>query len=100
HRTDGSLVRGQLTAFDPATNLFTVRDGRGDTRVAADQITSVFLSPVTNATGPAPTVRALYQDGTQLSGELTCIDDRHLSLVSQGIREPLQLPVTELRSDR
>jgi thiol-disulfide isomerase/thioredoxin len=98
-RADGSLIRGQLTAFDPVANLFTVRDSQGETtRVAADQISSVFLSPVMNATGPAPAFRVVYQDGTQFSGTLSGIENGHILLESHGIRQPLRLPIAELRS--
>jgi thiol-disulfide isomerase/thioredoxin len=100
HRTDGSIVYGQLTAFNATTAQFTVHDGDVETRVAADQITSIFLSPPSNplAPGPARQIRAVYQDGTQLSGTATRIDDDRLSLTNDSIREPLRLPLAELRS--
>ena len=35
HRTDGSIVYGLLTAFDPTAKEFTVRDGATETRGGA-----------------------------------------------------------------
>src|SRR5439155_5843405 len=36
--------------------------------------------------------------GTRLSGELTRVGEDHLSMISPGIREPLSLPLSQLRS--
>lgn len=96
HRTDGSIVYGQLAAFDPATKQFTVRDGNEETKVAADQLASMFLSPPDDEAPRA--FRAFYLDGTRLSGELTSIADDHLRLTCPAIQEPLRLPLSELRS--
>ncbi len=97
HRADGSIVYGQLVAWDSGAKQFTVRDGTGETRVAADEISSVMLSPPENASPPRA-FRAVYQDGTQLSGELTRVNDDHLLLTSPGIQEPLRLPLSGMRS--
>ncbi len=100
HRIDGSIVYGRLAAFDSTAGQFTMRDGETETRVAADRIASVFLSPPPDPSAPAPLrqLRAVYQDGTQLSGTVTRIDEGHMSLTSDGIREPLRLPTADLRS--
>lgn len=96
HRADGEILYGQLAAFDAESKQFTVRDGNEETKVAADQIASVFLSPPDNDV-PRP-FRAFYFDGTRLSGELTSIADDHLRLISPAIQEPLRLPLSDLRS--
>ncbi len=96
HRTDGSIVYGKLAGFDAGTKQFAVRDGSEETKVAADQIASVFFSAPDDTASRA--IRAVYQDGTQISGELTQIDDDHLRLTRSGIQEPLRLPLSELRS--
>ena len=96
HRTDGSIVYGQLAAFDADKKQFTMRDGNDETQVAADQIASVFLSPPDDEA--ARPFRAIYLDGTRLSGELTTIADDHLRLTNPAIQEPLRLPLSELRS--
>ncbi len=96
HRTDGSIVYGQLSAFDPDAKQFTVRDGNDETKVAADQISSVFLSPPDNEIARA--FRVVYLDGTRLSGDLTSIAEDHLRLTNPAIQEPLRLPLSELRS--
>ncbi len=96
HRTDGSIVYGQLAGFDATKKQFTVRDGDAETQVAADQISSVFLSPPDDEAARA--FRAVYLDGTRLSGELTSIADDHLRLTNPAIQESLKLPLSELRS--
>ncbi len=96
HRADGSVVYGQLSAFDPEAKQFTVRDGDNETKVAANQIASVFLSPPEEDATRA--FRAFYLDGTRLSGDLMSVGDDHLQLTSPAIREPLRLPLSEIRS--
>jgi thiol-disulfide isomerase/thioredoxin len=96
HRADGSILYGQLAAFDAAAKQFTVRDGDNETKVAADEIASVFLSPPADDAPRA--FRAFYLDGTRLSGELTSIADDHIRLTNPAIQEPLRLPLSELRS--
>lgn len=96
HRTDGSIVYGQLAAFDAVSKSFTVKDGDNETKVAADQLASVFVSPPGDeAVRP---FRAFYLDGTRLSGELTRIADDYLGLTCPAIQEPLRLPLSEVRS--
>ncbi len=96
HRTDGSIVYGQLAAFDAEKKQFTVRDGNDETQVAADQIAGVFLSPPNEEASRS--FRVIYLDGTRLSGELTSIANGQLGLTNPAIQEPLKLPLSELRS--
>lgn len=99
HRTDGSIVYGQLVAYDASSKQFTVREGTDETRVAADEIASLFLSPPDEPDDSTRRqLRAVYLDGTRLSGKLTRIDDDRLHLTCPAVREPLILPMFELRS--
>jgi thiol-disulfide isomerase/thioredoxin len=43
-------------------------------------------------------VRVVYHDGSRFSGKLTRMEDTHLSLTCPAIKEPLCLPLTEVRS--
>ncbi|MBI5759549.1 MAG: TlpA family protein disulfide reductase, partial [Planctomycetales bacterium] len=96
HRNDGSTVYGKIAAFDATAKQFVVRDGERETKVPADQIASVILSPPYDM--PPRAFRTVYQDGTQVSGELSRVANDHLRLTSPGIQEPLRLPLDELRS--
>jgi thiol-disulfide isomerase/thioredoxin len=107
HRTDGSIVYGRLAAFDPKSKQFTVRDGMRETLVEQDAIADVFLSPslpVGKASTDAAagtsnrTLRVVYRDGSRFSGTLKRIEETHLTLTCPGVREPLRLPLAELRS--
>ncbi|HLJ97120.1 MAG TPA: hypothetical protein VKU02_28405, partial [Gemmataceae bacterium] len=107
HRTDGSIVYGQITGFDPDSKQFTFRDGKTETRIEQAAILDVFLAPSvavakapadTAAGSPKGTVRAVYRDGWRISGTLTRIEDTHLTLNSPGVKEPLRLPLAGLRS--
>ncbi len=96
HRTDGSIVYGQVTGFDAQSKQFTVTEDKQETKFDAAQLASAFLSPPSEDKPRA--FRVVYQDGTRLSGELTEIGDAHLRLTSLSIREPMTLPVASLQS--
>jgi thiol-disulfide isomerase/thioredoxin len=110
-RTDGTVITGQLTAYDPKLKQFTVRDGDKETLVPHDAVADVFLSPTlyappappgapagVPADKPARTLRVAYHDGTWFSGRLTRIEDTHVSLTSPDVKEPLRLPLDGVRS--
>ena len=43
-------------------------------------------------------IRAVYQDGSRVSGELVKVEDGVLAFTVPGIQEPLRLPLAGLRS--
>jgi thiol-disulfide isomerase/thioredoxin len=102
HRTDGSIVYGQLTGYDAKQKEFTIRDGATETRVKQEAIADVFLSPTlysrtTPTAASESAVRVAYHDGTSVGGKITRLEDTHVSLTCPGIREPLRLPLAGLR---
>jgi peroxiredoxin len=97
HRIDGSIAYGQVAGFNAATREFLLRSDDGDRRIAADLTDSVILS-LTDDPRPPRSIRAMYQDGAQLSGELQRVDGGALVLAVPGIDDPLHLPVDGLRS--
>ena len=99
HRPDGSIVYGQVLRYDPSSKEFVLREegkDKGETRVAADAIASLFLSPQAEE-GPRA-IRASYQDGTRLSGDLVKVEGGSLVVSVPGFEAPLRLPVAGLRS--
>jgi peroxiredoxin len=99
HRTDGSIVYGQLTAFDPKAQQFTFRNGGSDTVIGKDAFADIFLP--TAAKQPAAAARALrivYADGSRLSGLPTRIEDDHVTLTAPGLKEPIRLPLAGARA--
>src|SRR5262249_31253635 len=107
HRTDGSVVYGHITAYDPKSKQFTIRDGMTQTFVKQDEIADMFLSPGLFA-GKAPAdsiagmperaLRVAYGDGSRSSGTPSRIEDGHLTLACPGVKEPLRLPLGGVRS--
>ena len=97
HRGDGSTVYGQLLRYDDASKEFVVREeGKGESRVAAEGVASVFLAP---AADEAPRgVRASFADGSRVSGELKKVEGGALLVDVPGIEGSLRLPVAGLRS--
>src|SRR5207244_842404 len=84
-----------------------IRDDAKETVVPQDAMTDVFLSPgqlVGNGSTDAVagrssrSLRLVYRDGSRVSGTLTRIEDTHLTLTCPGVKEPLRLPLAELRS--
>ena len=96
HLTDGSIEYGQVTGYDAAARQFVVRGKAGDSRVSADSLDSAFLS-FPAETDPAA-ARALFHDGTQVSGAVVKVANGNLWIKSAAIREPLRLAVAGLRS--
>src|SRR5207245_8459955 len=82
-------------------------NGTMKTLVEHHAIADVFLSPapVVGSASADPvagasnrTLRITYRDGSRLTGTLTRIEDTHLTLTCPGVKEPLRLPLAELRS--
>jgi len=99
-RMDGSVVYGQLVAYDAKLKKFTLREGKTETLVNQGAVADVFLSASLNVpTASADrTLRVVYHDGSRFSGKLTRIEDTHLSLTCPGVKEPLRLPLAGVRS--
>jgi len=96
HRADGSIEYGNVTKFDPATKEFVVRGETGESRIAQGKMTSVFLSqPIEE---PSRSIRAIYQDGARLSGDLEKVEKGPIWLKVPGIKDSLGLPIAGLRS--
>jgi hypothetical protein len=96
HRADGSIIHGQLTGFRAALKEFHLKTEQGESRVPENQVSSVFLS-VPQDEAPRM-IRAVYQDGSRVSGNLDKVEDAVLALTVPGIQEPLRLPLAGLRS--
>jgi thiol-disulfide isomerase/thioredoxin len=106
-RTDGSVVYGRLTAYDPESKELTVRDGATETLVKQEAVADVFLAPAllvtetltdTPAELSKPMLRLVFSDGSRVSGTLTRIEDAHVTLSGHGVVESLRLPLVGLRS--
>ncbi len=125
HQADGKIIYGQVTAFDPQSNTFTVKQDETAITIDAGNVSDVFLSPIvateppdpsTDATtktppdGPASeqvasapaqpivTSKIVCQDGSQFSGQLTGIRNGAIQLTCQNIDEPLDIPLNAVRS--
>jgi len=69
HRADGSIVYGQLAAFDPESKRFTFRATGADTVVAHEAIADIVLAPVrSQARSAAPRGKV---NGPDVSGRLS-----------------------------
>lgn len=125
HQTDGKIIYGQVTAFDPQGNTFTLKQNETTIEIDADTVSDVFLSPIvateprepsTDATAKTPSdsppsqqgnvspdqatiiSKIICQDSSQFSGHLTGIQNGNVQLSCQNIDEPLEIPLKEIRS--
>jgi peroxiredoxin len=96
HKSDGSIVYGQVTRFDAASREFFVKSGTAETRIAPEKISSVFLSLPGDEKPQG--LRAVYQNGSRYSGELQKVEKGALVLKVPGLADALRLPVAGLRS--
>ena len=96
HRSDGSIVYGEIRGFDSATKQFFVVESGEETRIDADQVGSVVLSSSVDL--QPGKIRAVFQDGVRLSGTATRVEGGWVWLTSPSITEPLRLPISELHT--
>jgi peroxiredoxin len=96
HRADGSIVYGQIVGFDASSGAFMMKGESGDSRITSDSVTAVFLSFPGDDKPRA--LRAVYQDGTRLSGDPEKVEKGMLVLKVPGIVQAPVLPLVGLRS--
>ncbi len=96
HRADGSIVYGQVVGYQGASKELIVKTEKGESKIPEDQVAGVFLSPPKDE--PLRMVRAVYQDGSRVSGELTRVEEGTLAMTVPGIKEALQLPMAGFRA--
>jgi peroxiredoxin len=96
HGADGSIIYGQVIRFDSSTGEFVMKGDSGESRIAQDKISGVFLSLPGDDKPRA--VRAVYEDGTRLSGDLERVEKRLLVMKVPGFSLPAKLPMSGLRS--
>jgi peroxiredoxin len=123
HRSDGSCTYGRLTAYDPKSKKFTLRDGATTVLVDHDDVATVYDEPqnvervvpslsqwlrgpsllgkgllsATIAGSGSRIIRANCRDGSRLSGSLTRIEDGHLTLACPSVKEPVRLSYANIR---
>ncbi len=96
HRSDGSTEYGEIRGFDASAKEFLIaQDGRL-TRIRADAVETVVLSP--SGGPPSCDVRAVFRDGSRLSGNLRKVEKGRLWLGRPGIAEPLGVRATDLQA--
>ncbi|MGO9112895.1 MAG: TlpA family protein disulfide reductase [Thermoguttaceae bacterium] len=96
HRSDGSVVNGEIAAFDASTKEFLIAEGDRKSRVPADAIESIVLA--SSGSPSACGLRAICENGLRLSGNLRKVEKGRLWLSCPGISEPLGIDLSVLRS--
>lgn len=96
HKADGSIIYGDITSYDAAKREFLVRDGQIESKLPANQLSTVLVSAPT--TVEPRTMRAVCHDGTQISGDLLQLQDGKLSITTPGIQEGISIPIADLRT--
>jgi peroxiredoxin len=101
HRASGAVVYGELKAYDPKTKQFTLATGKEDLQIGCNDVTDIYLTP---SAGPAEKIalaerklRVVFRDGSRVSGTLSRIEDKSLTVISTGAKEPLLAPFADLR---
>ena len=96
HRADGSILYGTLTGYRPESREFVLNTDKGEARINDGEVSSVFLSLPKDQ--PSRMIRAVYQDGSRLSGELVKVEGDAIVLNVPGVEGAVRLPVPGLRS--
>lgn len=96
HVSDGSVVDGQISSFDANRREFRIDDGDSERTFSEEQILDVTLPA--KVSPAARTLQATLLTGMQISGELARVERETLWMKCPGIREPVPLPVADLRT--
>jgi thiol-disulfide isomerase/thioredoxin len=94
--TDQSSIRGRVERLDSMTHEFIIKGESGETRIAEDQVSNIFLAQAEDRTPRA--VHAVFQDGTRISGDWTRVEGGSLVVTSPGIASSVKLPMNRLSS--
>ena len=94
HRTDGTIIYGQLTAYDREQRQLRVRTDDGEQVIDEQLVQDVFFSQ--DAASEPRAVCAVYASGTRISGDLQRIEAGKICLKTPGIREQLVAPIEAL----
>ncbi len=95
-RTDGTILYGQIQAYDSETRRFTVRRAEAIESIDQQQVQDIFVS---NGGPPAPSqLRFTRLAGSQVSGDLLKVGDEKVWVRVPGIREPLNVPIESLHA--
>lgn len=96
HRSDGSVVTGEIEKFDGSTQEFFLAEGDRKSRIPADEVESIVLP--SKGSRPAHSLRAICENGVRLSGDLRKVENDRLWLSRPDILEPLGIDLAMLRS--
>lgn len=96
HASDGTILYGHLTAFDPEKHEFTISGDSEPLQIPEDKVQDIFVSNVADI--PPRAVRMVYQNGMKISGEIVRVDDEQLTLKSAGIQAEIVIPLNMLQS--
>jgi len=97
HLTDGTIRSAAVRSFDPIERCLVLSEGGQERTLQERELHDVVLAQPQ----PEPAeraVRVLMTSGTRLSGELTSVREQGITLRCPGIREPIDLPKTDLQA--
>jgi thiol-disulfide isomerase/thioredoxin len=95
-KEDGTQVNGEIQAFDPDRKRFTIKTPSGETRIEANEITSLVLGKPEQSQ-PLP-LQAVLLDGSRIRGNLDRVEHGRLYLTSPSVPEPLEINETSLQA--
>lgn len=95
-RADGNIAAGAVDRYDATAREFVLKVDDGEVRVPADQAADVTLSAPRDE--PIRAIRAVYADGTRVSGDLERVEAGAIVVRVPGVEGPTRLPVAGLRS--
>lgn len=94
--TDGTVLYGDVIAYDADAKRFVVRTDTEEKRVDATQVACVMPSP--GGKSGECSLRVGLHDGSRYSGELSKVAGGKIYVSRQGIEEPLACPIADVRS--
>lgn len=96
HKTDESIVYGEVTGYDAGAQQFIVTADGKESRIEKKQVACIVQ--VASNKSEKTSFRIGLHDGSRLSGELVKVENDKLYLQRRGVNQPLACALSNLRS--
>ena len=93
---DGSSHPGRITGYDETAKAYVVVDSDKESRISHEQVARIIFSRAVAI--PHRSLRAVFQDGSRLSGDILKVEKGSLFLTNAYVDGPEKLPLEGLRS--
>lgn len=96
HKVDGSVVYGDVVAYDPAKKQFTIQTGGKDSQIDNRQVACIVPAPVSHS--GESRFRITLHDGSRFCGDVSKVEAGKIYLQRSGIDRPIASAIENVRA--